>query len=64
MLLDSLSLTPLGDGSFEAKGQKGGADVVTTLLTISADGQSMIGHWTFIGPGGTSFTWKTTFDRQ
>ena len=61
---DSLSMTQLPDGSFEAKGKKGGDDVVTTALTFSADGQTMMGHWIFIGPNDTTITWKTTHERQ
>ena len=63
-VIDSLSMTQLPDGSFEAKGKKGGDNVVTTALTISADGRIMIGHWTFIGSNDTTVIWKTTHERR
>lgn len=63
-VIDSLSMSQLPDGSFEAKGKKGGDDVVTTALTISADGQTMTAHWTFIGPNDSTVTWNTTYERQ
>jgi hypothetical protein len=64
MLADSLSMTQLGDRSFEGKGKKGGADVLTTVLAVSVDGQTLTGHWTLIGPAGSTITWTTTYERQ
>ena len=64
LVADSLSFRRLEDGSFEAKMRKSGTDVGTSRSTVSEDGRTMTGHWEFVGPGGTTITWKTTSDRQ
>jgi hypothetical protein len=64
MLSDSLSFRRLEDGSFEAKGKKGGVDVLTSRSRVSADGQTTTAHWELAGPDGTTITWETTSHRQ
>jgi hypothetical protein len=64
LVADSLSFRCLEDGSFEAKMRKAGTDVGTNRTTASADGRTMTGHWEFVGPGGTTITWKTMSERQ
>jgi hypothetical protein len=61
---DSLSLTRGIDGSLEAKMRKAGVDVGYTRSSYSADGRIQTGHWEIAGPGGTTFTWTTTSERQ
>jgi hypothetical protein len=63
-LVDSLSFKGLEDGSFEAKGMKGGAHAVTTHATYSADGRTSTAHWELVGPNGATITWETTSERQ
>jgi hypothetical protein len=65
MLVDSLSLRTLEDGSFEAKGKKDGVDTVTSRITVSADGRAMTTNWELAGPGGGPvIIWETTSQRQ
>ena len=64
MLADSLSFRRLDDGSFEAKGKRAGVDALTSRSRVSADGQTMTGHWDLAGPDGIAITWETTSSRQ
>ncbi len=64
MIADSLSFSHLDDGLFEGKMRKGGLDVGTTRSEVSADGQTLTGHWELVGPGGATITWETTSERQ
>lgn len=63
LLSDSLSLRRLEDGSFEAKTKKGPAHVGATRYTVSADGQTLLGHWDVTGPGGGKIIWDATSER-
>jgi len=63
-LVDSLSFKGREDGSFEAKGMKGGVHSVTTRATYSQDGRTSTAHWELAGPNGTTITWETTSERQ
>jgi hypothetical protein len=64
LVTDSLSFRRLDDVSFKAEMRKGGVAVGTNHTTVSADGQTMTGHWEFPGPGGASINWTTTSQRQ
>jgi hypothetical protein len=64
ILVDTLSFRRLEDGSYEAKGKKGGVDAITTRSTVSADGRTMTAHWEVAGPGGRTVIWTITSDRQ
>ena len=61
---DSVNVRRLDDVSAEAKLRKGGADVGTQRITVSADGRTLTAHVEIVGPGGTTITWKTTSQRQ
>lgn len=63
-LVDSLSFRGLEDGSFEAKGMKGGSHAVTVHAKYSADGRTSAAHWELTGPNGAAITWEATSERQ
>jgi hypothetical protein len=63
-LADSLSFRRLEDGSTQATMKKAGVEVGSNRTAVSADGQTLMSHWQFAGPGGTSITWETTSQRQ
>ena len=61
---DSVSVRALEGGAYEAKLRKGGVDVGTQRITISADGRSLTADVNVAGPGGAPISWKTNSTRE
>ena len=61
---DSVSVRVFEGGAFEAKLRKGGVDVGTQRVTVSADGRTLTMDASIIGPQGTPLAWKTISTRE
>ena len=63
-LADSVSVRALGASAFEATLRKGGVDVGTQRVTVSADGRTLTSDANIVGPQGTPISWKTISARE
>lgn len=63
-LADSVSVRVIEGGALEAKLRKGGVDVGTQRVTVSADGRTLTADANIADPQGTPISWKTTSARE
>jgi len=64
LVADSVSLRIVDGSSAEAKLRKGGTDIGTQRITVSADGRTLTARIDIAGPGGAPINWTTTSERQ
>jgi len=64
LVADSVSVRALEGGAYEAKLRKGGVDVGTQRISVSADGRTLTADANVQTPGGTPVSWRTTSIRE